>query len=129
LAFELVVVFDLDVGHHDANLFLWTSIPGIRYGIGLSWGNRERASLHQTTRHTRPRDLENDQSRGPFGGDSARRAPVVPWPSKRGAQSPFTLTAIGQALYRVGQGLPPGTAAALGRLVAGAASPGIVPRD
>ena len=31
-----------------ASIFLWTSIPAIRYGIGLSCGSGERASSHQS---------------------------------------------------------------------------------
>ena len=31
-----------------ASIFLWTSIPAIRYGIGLSSGSGERASSHQS---------------------------------------------------------------------------------
>ena len=41
---------------------------------------------------------------------------------KRAAQSPFTLTSLGQAMYRAGQTVPRGTADLIGRLPAAASS-------
>jgi hypothetical protein len=48
LAIELKVPSTSTSATTTANIFLCTSIPAIRYGIGLSWGSGERASSHQS---------------------------------------------------------------------------------
>jgi hypothetical protein len=65
LTLEVETAVDLDVGTTTASIFLWTSIPAIRYGIGLSLGER-RACLVTSVRVA-----------GYRRGDGAPRRPMI----------------------------------------------------